>query len=268
MALYEDIAPYVERHYWDMSYEEMAEELDCGTSTISRASDYLGLPRKCKKHEVEYNHGVDIDRVLYHLHHDALMSVNEMSDALEVARSTLDDWFSDTDVRQRGASEAEKVKWQQMTETERREQVKAAHQKTRELYENGEGSLQVWWGDHPERAQEHVEKIADLGTEAREQNGMAGVTGQEHPSWRGGKSIYDAVKKQLHGPSWSQIRGRHRGERCRKCGEVDTKLDLHHIVPLMSGGTNEPWNLMTLCESCHIEVEWCTRDLLDPVLVE
>ena len=92
--------------------------------------------------------------------------------------------------------------------------------------------------------------------------------GQDHPNWRGGKSVYDAVKRQLGNRSWPAIREEYRSDECEACGTSEGLLDLHHIVPVMAGGTNEPWNLMTLCRSCHFQAEWFTRDLLDPVLTE
>lgn len=93
-------------------------------------------------------------------------------------------------------------------------------------------------------------------------------TGQDSPLWRGGKSIYDAVKKQFHGLSWETISRRHRRRepQCRLCGSTQG-LDVHHIVPIMSGGTNERWNLMTLCVACHNRAESVAREYMPPVLI-
>jgi len=85
-------------------------------------------------------------------------------------------------------------------------------------------------------------------------------TGQNHPSWRGGKSIYREVKAQLR-PTFSKIKDRERADECYHCGESDCALHVHHIVPVMAGGTNESWNLMTLCPTCHGNVESYSRDL-------
>jgi len=205
----------IERRYWTDTYEEIANDLGYSVNTIRRrAQNELGLPGKSDWNRLEYQHGVGMERILSHLHHGALMSVNEMSDALGVSRRTLDRWFSDTDVHKRGRSEAEKVKWQQMSKKEREAQVAAAHEKTREMAECGDHVFQQLWEERPEEMRKHVQEAAALGTEAREENGMAGVTGQDHPRWRGGKSIYDAVKKQLR-PSFDAIKDEHREERCR-----------------------------------------------------
>jgi len=38
---------------------------------------------------------------------------------------------------------------------------------------------------------------------------------------------------------------------CQKCKGKNKKLHVHHIIFRSQGGTNEPDNLITLCESCH-----------------
>jgi hypothetical protein len=52
------------------------------------------------------------------------------------------------------------------------------------------------------------------------------------------------------------------GFQCRRCGITDDELKLydshlavHHIVPRKEGGSNWHSNLITLCISCHREVE-------------
>lgn len=258
-----------EEEYWGNSYDELSDLTGYSTSTLSRWKDELDLPRKAEYNRVEYTHGVPLERVLYHLHHDALMSVKEMSEVLDVARATLDRWFSNTGVYKRDASEAEKVKWQKYSEEERKERMKQMSPEVKEAQRTAPPQeLKEWWEENPEKRSEFAAK----GTEAREENGMAGATGQDNPNWRGGKSILDAVKKQL-GPSWERRREEAKecdGYECENCGATDCKLDSHHIVPVMCGGTHGFYNLMTLCESCHHKAEWFTRQYseFDPVLVE
>jgi len=47
--------------------------------------------------------------------------------------------------------------------------------------------------------------------------------------------------------------------RCGNCGS-SAHLHVHHIVPLSLGGSNEPTNLRTLCESCHKKMHAHMRD--------
>lgn len=62
-----------------------------------------------------------------------------------------------------------------------------------------------------------------------------------------------------NGTSYRQIRAREnqtarrhslKKGNCEKCGATDG-LHMHHITPLSWGGTSEPENIITLCESCH-----------------
>jgi len=88
---------------------------------------------------------------------------------------------------------------------------------------------------------------------------LTNVTGNEHPCWKGGYEPY-------YGEGWPQMRHMVRNRdcfRCRKCGmhedECDTELHVHHIVPLREFDepeeANTPNNLVTVCPSCHKEVE-------------
>ena len=39
---------------------------------------------------------------------------------------------------------------------------------------------------------------------------------------------------------------------CQKCGGLANRA--HHIVPLSKGGSNAQFNLMAVCENCHISL--------------
>lgn len=52
---------------------------------------------------------------------------------------------------------------------------------------------------------------------------------------------------------WKELREeilRRDGYKCNVCGGVDC-LEVHHVVPCMNCGMNNPSNLITLCRSCH-----------------
>lgn len=38
--------------------------------------------------------------------------------------------------------------------------------------------------------------------------------------------------------------------KCAKCGSTED-LDVHHIIDLSRGGTNDPTNLVIVCKACH-----------------
>ena len=75
---------------------------------------------------------------------------------------------------------------------------------------------------------------------------------------------YERVKRKArYGKSWDEVRSlvyRRDGFRCRACGRAKgegnvRKLNAHHILLLRVSQTNDPRNLVTLCDECHREVE-------------
>jgi len=45
------------------------------------------------------------------------------------------------------------------------------------------------------------------------------------------------------------------GNKCQIC-EISEYLIVHHKTPLRFGGSDDPNNLITLCHSCHVGVEY------------
>ncbi len=94
-----------------------------------------------------------------------------------------------------------------------------------------------------------------------------------HPNWEGGKSDLNAVRHLLSEVSWQETARKVRkrdGHVCQMCGEfgVGRSLDVHHIVPVVSGGNNHPDNLITLCISCHRKAEEYTKQFTEPHLLK
>lgn len=218
-------------------------------------------------------HNREVESLLAELRGDDLcrwyveekMSENQVAKRLDVSRDAVSTAFQVLGIERRSRSEAEKLKNEQKTEEERRQQTESA----REKLPDG-GGLAIAWDEQFEEMQQSASVNATLGAEHREENGMKGVTGQDHPRWNGGKSIYDAVKKQIRrDESWettrTRIRKRQDGE-CTVCSDCPDVLDVHHIVPLMAGGCNADELLMGLCSPCHRTVERYLS--FEPVLVE
>lgn len=82
--------------------------------------------------------------------------------------------------------------------------------------------------------------------------------GPNAAAWKGGYNRTQGLRKALGPKSWTQIRRDHISESCYKCGST-SELQLHHIIPIRSGGTHGSYNLMTLCVSCHATVERYTE---------
>jgi hypothetical protein len=100
------------------------------------------------------------------------------------------------------------------------------------------------------------------------------ITGPEHPLYKGGYDYYVAIRSGLSSVGWETHRQRHNKDECEICGAETSPhgndLSLHHIVPVLSGGTNGAYNFMTLCEPCHSKAESYCSDLpgFGSVLVE
>ena len=69
------------------------------------------------------------------------------------------------------------------------------------------------------------------------------------PAWE-----IEATPGRLPPEKWNIIRRfvlKRDGYKCGNCNDVDKPLDVHHIVPIQSCGTNHASNLRTLCFDCH-----------------
>lgn len=76
-----------------------------------------------------------------------------------------------------------------------------------------------------------------------------------------------------YGPGWKNRRAeiRKRDTACRACGktpeENGSALHVHHLKPYRFRGTNQPANLVALCESCHHMIEAITNQVLDSIQI-
>ena len=62
-----------------------------------------------------------------------------------------------------------------------------------------------------------------------------------------------------YGREWKRIRDRYVKthplcEMCLKVGRYTPVEEVHHILPVIRGGTNAESNLMSLCKSCHNKI--------------
>ena len=71
---------------------------------------------------------------------------------------------------------------------------------------------------------------------------------------------YDESRSKSHnkkyGTQWHKIRNRYAKahplcERCLSKGKYTPMEEVHHIIPVNRGGSNDDSNLMSLCRSCH-----------------
>ena len=69
----------------------------------------------------------------------------------------------------------------------------------------------------------------------------------------------DPETKKRYGKEWRSIRDLYIRahplcEECSKLGLITPAQEVHHILPLAHGGTNEATNLMSLCKACHSRI--------------
>ncbi len=80
------------------------------------------------------------------------------------------------------------------------------------------------------------------------------IKGSKNPHWKGGISYN-------RGKDWKQIR-KQIWERdnytCQICGRTNCRIHAHHIIPYLATCDNSPNNLISLCVSCHMKLEYGT----------
>lgn len=61
-----------------------------------------------------------------------------------------------------------------------------------------------------------------------------------------------------YGDDWDNIRFlvyKRDKFQCQNCGNKNKRLDVHHRIPFLDGGSNDINNLISLCRSCHRKEE-------------
>lgn len=99
--------------------------------------------------------------------------------------------------------------------------------------------------------------------------------GEQNPNFKHGyrRNPVAWVRNALSDMRWSEKseQVRESADKCTLCGEMADRLEVHHIIPVVAGGTNEDYNLMALCPSCHNRAEgvangYSDNHLLTPVV--
>lgn len=124
-------------------------------------------------------------------------------------------------------------------------------------------------GDSYEVRQAKVETTRFCSYECKGEVYAEERTGPGGTNWQGGFANLANTLRNITGrDSWRIIKAAERADECAICSasvgdSSGRNLSVHHIIPVMNGGTSEPWNLMTLCTSCHQTAEGFTKQHLE-----
>lgn len=71
--------------------------------------------------------------------------------------------------------------------------------------------------------------------------------------------LRDPDTYRRYGRAWKKIRERFLAvhplcEQCKAEGRLEPAMEVHHVLPLADGGTNDAHNLMALCKRCHSRI--------------
>lgn len=253
-----DQLEFLIKNYLDLTLVELETCLGISQSVVFRKIKSLDLPSKNIKNRIEKKHGKGVCDLLTQLHWDENLSVNQISEKLQVSRIWIYQQMNLCKIDWRDQSTAQKVVWDNRSDEEKKLQCDAAHSRTRELTAKNESALIKWRNLHPELAREINRKNAKSMSITRERNNnnwMKGRSGVLCPSWKGGKNEYHRLRGIANG-SWTANRKnalRRDNYTCQECQRKlgDVILDVHHIVPVRNGGDNTLSNLICLCKSCH-----------------
>lgn len=175
------------------------------------------------------------------------MSKRELAANLGISKKPVNDALESMGVEIRDGSKATKA-WLNSKPQEERERI-------------------IYSGQ--DKAAKALDKYREENPEKHRQTARGNLPkpthGPENHCWRGGKSFRDKLVRTYGEEWWQKTRkaviGKH-NNKCYMCGDSGVKLDVHHIVPVLNGGSNHHDNLIPLCKSCHKTVEWYTRNEL------
>jgi 5-methylcytosine-specific restriction enzyme A len=82
-------------------------------------------------------------------------------------------------------------------------------------------------------------------------------TKQENKSYN--RFQRDPESNKQYGRAWKRVRDRYIKahplcEECKKNGRLTPVKEVHHVLPLSRGGSNDFDNLQSLCKSCHSRI--------------
>lgn len=241
------------------SIRTIADELGCGSSNIKRWLDRHGIETRSAGHPPADWDLTDSD-ILRELYVEKRLSTAKIAEKYDCSRRQVSRWLKkhNIPVRSRGVDEYHPKR---ATDIDDRDLLY-------ELYiekDHTAGEVGEITGHAPRTVLNYLRK-----NEIPVVKPVAGRT----PLFEGAEWLYQTLFRSYDG-NWDcvkkQVRERD-GNRCQMCfaeaDELENALHVHHIIPLLFGGTHDPDMQLSLCARCHRTVEPVTRSFLDHPLLE
>jgi hypothetical protein len=115
--------------------------------------------------------------------------------------------------------------------------------------------------NHPMYGKHHTEETKKKMSDAKKGK----LKGENNPNYKGGTSLKEFKDAYgLEPEEWEKLAQEIRKRdnfTCQLCGKRGA-TDVHHIIPRRIKIDNSPDNLITLCRSCHMKVEYLTDKYL------
>lgn len=239
---------WLEKHYVSRqkSCREIADELGCGDSTVSRALRKYDIDRRSMGGEPEYPRIHDPDFLRKKCYRER-MTTKEIAKEVGCSSDAVGKMARKFGIRTNQKLPIE----MRLPENTTRDEVIKSYTETGSLAKAGER-----FGVSPATIASWLDQ---LGVERT----RGAMKGSEHPQWNP-----DSVK--YYGENWWSQRKRalsENGYKCRACGVSDREhrelhgfgLDVHHISPIAQFDdlekANELDNLAVLCRKCHAKYE-------------
>lgn len=214
--------------------EDIADGQDVTNATIIRWMKKLGVERRDTGHQQKDGPYKDEDWIRRE-YVENRKPTRVIADECDVSRRTINYYLEKFGIEKRQGSDAHKAGWEHESEERRQE----AREWMKEVLEQHPP-------DHFETG-EHREEVLKKMSEVK--------LGEKNPRWTGGPVGY-------YGGTWFQKREEvlvRNDYTCQVCGEHDESNHVHHIKPVREFDDPEDAhfdeNLITVCESCHPEVE-------------
>jgi len=239
-----------------LAINEIAEEIGCSERSVSYWLSQHDI--ESRRRQAPATPSLEDVELMKRLYVDERKTQREIADELGCRGENVHYWLHKHGIEGRDGTATEAT--EQLRDAELlRELYIEEERSTTEIAERlacGSSTVAVWLHRH--------------GIETR----PVSPTGADSPHWTGGKSIYDGVKHALP-LAWREQRRQQRerdNRTCQLCGEkrdpTEQRLDVNHLIPILCGGTNGDYNLMSMCRGCHNKTEAFVREHTPSVLVD